>query len=637
VGTPEEEVGYMASDEYMHRIASPPPDVRLETQPSVESPLRQMSFPSETAQNKPTESPLRHRRSSSHGHHEGGVIHVDDPMHHLHHPDGFAASPALEETEPTHDEVEEEEEEEPILAADQVRPESAYLHPAISPTFGRRASFDDDGRSRTPSVSHSRSNSRSASAQGQSPMLTRYDSREDTHTPLEDVDEYEPLFPEDDTKIEKPVSAADRFKKRPDTLKHRFPSQDIWEDTPNSLQLHATVTTPDLPTRDSSETFETPEQEAARRMQNTKVDSHQVASHILEGESAREKPVRPDTFKQRFPSRDIWEDVPDSQRLVTTVEPATEEVKSPEVPSKPTIPVRPHRQPQSTSPTERRQPPSIPERPKPQVPTRPAKPSSQVPTGNEEALEEAPAVKAKPAVPARPGGSKIAALKAGFLTDLNSRLQLGPQQPKPQETETEPPAEKQPLSDARKGRARGPARRKPAVEKSTVRLPTIPEIKITESLNVWQVGQDGNLVVGASNNIEKPPAALKETPVVSEQPMAPPIAKNTAGESVDPTPKSPVSVDVVSPQTTTLEAEPVHIPTEVAESIEPSMTAVEPTSKQEEEEEGKEGETELLEPMTAPQVAEIPPTSPKLDDALENMTASADGKRKSDGNIHSEQ
>jgi hypothetical protein len=33
------------------------------------------------------------------------------------------------------------------------------------------------------------------------------------------------------------VSAADRFKKRPDTLKHRFPSQDIWEDTPNSLQL----------------------------------------------------------------------------------------------------------------------------------------------------------------------------------------------------------------------------------------------------------------------------------------------------------------------------------------------------------------------------------------------------------------
>lgn len=592
-----------------------------------------MSFPSETAQKKPIESPLRHSRSSSHGHHEGGVIHVDDPKHLLHHPDGFDATPAVDENQPTYDEAEEEEEQ-PILAADQVRPESAYLHPAISPTFGRRASFEDDGRSRTPS--HSRSNSRSASAQGQLPVLTRYDSREDTHTPLEDVEEYEPLFPEDDDKKEKPVLAADRFKKRPDTLNHRFPSQDIWEDTPNSLQLHATVTTPDGPTRDSTETFETPEQEAVRRMQTTKVDSHEVASHILEGESAREKPVRPDTFKQRFPSRDIWEDVPDSQRLVTTVEPAKEEVKSPDVPSKPTIPGRPQKQPQSTSPTEKRQPPSIPEKPKPQVPTRPAKPSSQVPTGNEEAPKEAPAVKAKPAVPARPGGSKIAALKAGFLTDLNSRLQLGPQQPKPQENEPEPPVEKQPLSDARKGRARGPARRKPAVEKTTVKLPTIPEIKITESLNVWQVGKDGNLVVGAGNNVEKPPVTVKETAVFAEEPMAPPIAKNTAGESVDPTPESPVSADGISPQTTRSEVEPVHVSTEVPEQTEPSATAVEPILKQEEKEKGKE-ETELSEPTITAQQAEIPPTSPRLDDALENMTAFADGKRESDGHVHSEQ
>jgi hypothetical protein len=549
-------------------------------------------------------------------------------MHPLHHPDGFAATPALEETPATYDEAGEEEE--PILASDQVRPGSAYLHPAISPTFDRRASFDDDSRSRTPSVSHSRSNSRSASAQGQFPTLTRYDSREDTHTPLEDVDEYEPLFPEDDDKNQKPVSAADRFKKRPDTIKkHRFPSQDIWEDTPNSLQLHAEVTTPDLPSRNSTETFETPEQEAARKMQTTKVDSHQVASHILEGESSKEKHARPDTFKQRFPSRDIWEDVPDSQRLVTTVEPAKEEVKSPDVPTKPSIPARPQRQPQSTSPIDKRQPPSIPERPKPQIPTRPVKPSSQVPAANEEASKEAPAVKAKPAVPARPGGSKIAALKAGFLTDLNSRLQLGPQQPKPQETEPEPPAEKQPLSDARKGRARGPARRKPAVEKTTAKLPTIPEIKIAETLNIWQVGQDGKLIVGAGNNTETLPAAVKETPAVTEKPMAPPIAKNAAGESVDPTPESFISEEVVSPQTKTAEAEPVHIPTDVPESVESSP-------KQEEEEEDKR-ETESSEPTAAPQVAEIPSTTPKLDDALEDMTASADGKRESDGQIHSEQ
>ncbi|KAJ5158496.1 uncharacterized protein N7500_008147 [Penicillium coprophilum] len=636
VGTPEEEVGYIASDEYIHSIASPPLDARLESQPAVESPLRQMTFPSEGAQKQTTASPLRHRRSSSHGHREGGVIHVDDPMHPLHHPDGFAPTPALEDHEPTYENAEEEEE--PILAADEIRPESAYLHPAVSPTFDRRASFEDDGRSRTPSV-HSRSNSRSASAQGQFPVLTRYDSREDTHTPLEDVEEYEPLFPEDDAQKEKTVSAADRFKKRPDTLKHRFPSQDIWEDAPNSLQLHATVTTPDLPKRDSSEIFETPEQEATRRMQSTKVDSHQVATHILEGESIKDKlPPRPETLKQRFPSRDIWEDAPDSHQLVTTVEPAKEELKSPEVPSRPGIPPRPQRLTQSTSPTEKRQPPTIPDRPKPQFPNRPAKPGSRATASSAEAPREAPAVKAKPAIPARPGGSKIAAMKAGFLTDLNSRLQLGPQQPKPQEKEPEETVEKQPLSDARKGRARGPARRKPAVVKPTSKLPTIPEIKITESLNVWQVGQDGSLVVGTGDN-HKSPIAVKEPSVFAVQPMAPPIARNTAGEFVDPTPEPPAVEDVTLPATTTADVQPLQTPAETSEPAESSPTATESSDKQEK----KDGvDVKPSEPVSEPAVVaaampESVSTPAKLNDALEDIAASADGKRKSDGSIHPEE
>ncbi|CAG8179745.1 unnamed protein product [Penicillium salamii] len=638
VGTPDEEVGYMASDEYIHRIASPPPEARHESQPTIESPLRQMSFPSEAAP-KLVGSPLRDRKSSSHGNHEGGVIHVDDPKHPLHHPDGFSATPALEENDPLSDEMKNDED--PILAADQVRPESAYLHPAISPTFDRRGSFEDEARSRNPSVSHSRSHSRSASAQVQFPTLTRYDSREDTHTPLEDVEEYEPLFPEDDNKKETPVSATDRFKKRPDMLKHRFPSQDIWEDTPNSLQLHATVTTPDVPAQDSPETFETPEQEATRRMQADKVDSHQVASHILEGEGAREKLVRPDTLKQRFPSKDIWEDVPESQRLVTTVEPAKEEVKSPEVPSKPTLPARPQRQPQS-SPIEKRQPPSIPERPKPQVPARPTKPSSQVPAASEETPKEAPAVKPKPAVPARPGGSKIAALKAGFLTDLNSRLQLGPQQPKPQEEVPEAPVEKQPLSDARKGRARGPARRKPAVEKPAAEkpataLPTLPEIKITESLNVWQVGQDGRVTVGPGSKAEKKPVDLGDKSLPPVQSMAPPIAQNAAGESVDPTPESSESADASSLQTSQPEDETDHLSTEetvLAEPTEPSVAPIQPILKEADEEKAAKVVESPEVPATAtPQTTEIPP-SPKLEDTIEEMAASADGKRESDGHVH---
>jgi hypothetical protein len=624
----------MASDEYMHRIVSPAPDGRLETQPSVESPLRQMSFPSEASGKQPIASSLRHRRSSSHSYREGGVIHVDDPMHPLHHPDGFAPTPAPEENESA---LENEEEEEPILAADEVRPESAYLHPAVSPTFDRQGNFEDDYRSRTPSVTHSRSNSRSASAQGHFPVLTRWDSRDDTHTPLEDVEEYEPLFPEEDAKEEQVLSAADRFKQRPDSLKHRFPSQDIWEDTPNSLQLHATVTTPDLPKRASSETFETPEQEATRRMQNTKVDSHQVAAHILEGESSRDKAaMRPDTIKQRFPSRDIWEDAPDSQQLVTTVQPATEEVKSPEEPSRPGIPPRPQKQAHSISPTEKRQPPSIPDRPKPQVPSRPAKVSPPAAQNTAEASREAPVVKAKPAIPARPAGNKIAALKAGFLTDLNSRLQLGPQQPKPQEKE-EAPVEKQPLSDARKGRARGPARRKPAAEKVTAKLPSIPEIKITESFNVWQIAQDGNLVVGASNRDEKPLAGVEEPSMLAEKPMAPPLAKNTAGESVDPVPESSVVEKVTPSKTTNAEAAPVgiEIPTGAPEPAESAPIAKEASPGQEERE--IVAETEPSEPEAVPGAISESSILAKLNDALEGLTSSTEGKKDSDDNVHTEQ
>lgn len=605
----------MASDEYMQRMASPPPDARLDTQPVVESPLRKMSYPAtETEPREPPKSPHRHRRPSSHA--ENEVIHVDDPMHPLHHPDGFAPTPALDEHAVEGDDFLEDEE--PILAADEVRPGSAYLHPAVSPTFEHRSSLDEDYRSRTPSFSHSRSNSRSTSAHG-APMLTRFDSRElheDTHTPLEDVEEYEPLFPDDESKKDRPFSAAERFKQRPDMSKHRFPSEDIWEDTPNSLQLHATVNTPDLPKRDSAETFETPEQEAARKMQTSKINSHQVASHILEGENARGKsqPTRPDTFKQRFPSRDIWEDVPDSQRLVTTVEPASDEVKSPEAPSKPSIPPRPQKQGQATSPTEKRQPPSIPDRPKPQIPARPSD------NAREDSAEGATASKVKPAIPSRPGGSKIAALKAGFLTDLNSRLQLGPQQHKPQEKEDGPPAEKQPLSDARKSRARGPARRKPATENANARLPTIPEIKITQTWNVWQVGEDGNLTVGASKTSPAQPE-----PVESEPPMAPALAKNTAGESADPSPEPSASTEVPPTTETAAEADTIQAK---ASTISPEIVETSPLAT---ESTPKTDEPEV--PLTgAAPLAEAIPAS-KIDDALENMTASADGKRVSEGDI----
>ncbi|KAL4873461.1 altered inheritance of mitochondria protein 21 [Aspergillus spectabilis] len=584
-GTPEEEVGYIASDEYSKR----------DPQPVVESPLRNETAPAAEVQEKEKKKPA--------------VIHIDEPYHHLHHPDGFAHTPDPEQF--AHKGNGDEVEEEPILAADEVRPESAYQHPAVSPTFNRRESVDYEGRSRTPSVNESRSNSR-ASRRGSTPALARFNSREDIHGPLEDVEEYEPLFPEDESKENKPLSTAERFKARPDVLKHRFPSQDIWEDSPNSLQLHTTVSTPDIPKQDR---FETPEQEAARKTREPGIDSHQVAQRILNSEEDQ-VPSRP-AAKQRFPSRDIWEDAPESHTLVTTIEPSEEkEVTSPDVSSKPNIPRRPEkRQPphvdastKPASPIEKRQPPVIPDRPKPQIPTRPAKGVSRA-TGDE---PQDASIKQKPAVPARPAGGKIASLKAGFLSDLNSRLQLGPQAPpKPQEKKEEAPADKGPLSDARKGRARGPARRKPAVESPSPRLPTIPEIKITETWNVWQVREDGNLVVGDGSKGDHVSTAVQE-PSGWNNTMASPLARNISGDSVDPQRQPKKQPEVVP---------------------EPKVPEVEP--------ETAKPEPVLQEELPEAPVAESPEkhvdlpsaVSDKIDNVAESLAATADKKRPSDGDV----
>ncbi|EAW09639.1 Aim21 family protein [Aspergillus clavatus NRRL 1] len=607
-GTPDEEVGYIASDEYTQRMVTPAPESRRSSRLVAESPLRSAN----------TTAPEADKELDAHKSEGAGVIHVNDPYHQLHHPDGFAPTPALER-QSREMRVGDEDEDEPILAADEIRPESAFQHPAVSPSFDRRTS-DHDGRSRTPSINHSRSNSRSTGHHSAMPALVRYnsrDEREDTHTPLDDVEEYEPLFPEDG-KDKKPVSTTDRFKRRPELSKHRFPSEDIWEDSPNSLQLHATVSTPDTT---KNEAFETPEQESFRRSHTPHIDARGVATNILESEERGEKTARrPEVSKQRFPSRDIWEDVPESQKLVTTIEPSTEnEVKSPDVPSKPAIPSRPAKRPQqssavdaslkpATSPTEKRQPPNIPDRPKPQIPVRPAK---AIPRGVVDNSREAPA-KEKPAVPVRPNGGKIAALKAGFLSDLNSRLQLGPQAPKPQEKKEEAaPAEKAPLSDARKGRARGPARRKPAAENVSSRLPTIPEIKITETWNVWQVGEDGNLTVetGVQANPSEP---------VSKDTVAPALSKNLAGESTDPSPvqepapKTTEAVEMISSRNGDSAAAP----------------AAEPAHQESPQ------QPEAKEEVSSEMSSEIKPsTSPPVDKVIEVLAATADGKRLSEGSI----
>lgn len=388
----------------------------------------------------------------------------------------------------------------PILAEDEILkgPASDY-GPAVEPR--RHSGFDEESLQRPSSRSASRPSS-----------LYRVESHDHQPTPLEDVEEYEPLFPEDDkpkesASEEKP---ADTDKLRPHHLRtQRFPSRDIWEDAPDSVHYTVEVSTPEVPlARDEDgskpeteakpkvipregETFaqafarlqeELAERETRKNGADTFLkNSHKPSWVEHQPHLAAETSARP-SIKPRFPSQDVWEDTPDSHMLETTVStPQQDEIESPiEAPSKPEIPERrpgtkqteaapnekpavPERPKKSASGDDSTSKPSIPERPKPHVPARPAKAGPT--SGGQESAEAAAPPRQKPAVPARPLGGKIAALQGNFLQDLNKKLGLGPQAPKKEEAaaeEEKPAEEKAPLVDARKTRARGPQRRAPA-------------------------------------------------------------------------------------------------------------------------------------------------------------------------------
>lgn len=639
----------MASEEYASRLNTPAsatfhrPLHSNHSQPHVESPLRKQSFPVDAESSyglEKKDSHASHRLSSEHALEsdtEDDESDVPPPTvrKSKNRGNGYG-SPAVDlgprgsNTEAVGGFIEERGYGVPILASDEVAktPEVEYMQPAVSPVQERRGSNYHSGvdpehqsgfkiGSRSGSASNSRPTSRPGSVHSL-PALSRFsthdEDRENMHTPLEDVDEYEPLFPDEEGN-KRIVTAAERLKLR-EQMK-RFPSKDIWEDTPNSLQLQATVATPE-PSNEQSDpldkapaaVFETPEQESARKGE---VGEEEKAKLIPREERLAKSNFKPHIrqemhrpgLMQRFPSRDIWEDSPDSACLETTV--GGSQVDDPKSPpdegleagavvqtsgapiegiiageqnrdgatagaagAKPSIPPRPNKSKESSPsedlgqappsvparpprrlhqvppadaqvpmvtskfsavspveakqppPTETRKGPMLPERSKPQVPVRPAKsvgressesvPLSKVTSTSSMGSDGAsakdlaslpPAPKPKPAIPARPAGSKIASLKAGFLSDLDSRLKLGPQGPKPQEkAEREPEEEKAPLVDARKGRAKGPARRKPvasttpesAAAEGQEANPVVRNWQIQKPWTVWE--HDGALKVG---------------------------------------------------------------------------------------------------------------------------------------------
>ncbi|KAI9675554.1 MAG: hypothetical protein M1822_008907 [Bathelium mastoideum] len=650
LSVPNEEIGYRASEEYASRTTSPlPPSSSFHrprtsgSQTYAESPLRETSFPINDAGRRKSS-----RTSDSAVDTDDETVHVDPPSHPGSKIHGGGYDPPTEDLGPQGGNTEErggwiveKGEGVPILASDEVakNPEAEYMQPAVSPELERvgsnYAGVDSDGHLhhqggwRSSSRPTSRPSSRPSSVHGAPPSLSRFVTHEDYEgggTPLEEIEEYEPLFPEDEKDDKKrPMTQADKLK-RPDLARHHFPSRDIWEDTPSSLQLETTVKSPQLPEEKPvateakpSKLFEPPEREQSRKGEAGAEDranflpdrtrefakSHFKHDVLEDVSSAGERPG----LQHRFPSQDIWEDSPSSLHLQTTVQspqvkddvvsPSDTKPTEPEK-VKPVVPGRPARskagaavaaekaEQKDVSPVERK-PPSIPDRPKPAVPARPAKHTvkadevaadtaplakttsigSDTSTSSAAVPEKVNVAKIKPAPPARPaGGSKIAALKAGFMSDLQNKLSLGPQQVKKQEEEEEAAAkeveekEKQPLSDARKGRARGPQRRKPASSPAAAAATvdttdTKPVHTLTAISTIWSIDDDdGSLAVPAPAAATA--EALEPTISKSQHHVAPSVQDPLVSEPVSdqPPPRSEASEPLASHATTTADVIP---------------------------------------------------------------------------------
>ena len=505
------------------------------------------------------------------------VIHVEDPRHPEYRSYGDAGEKFSDDNTP-------------ILASDEVQKDSKRYSqlPAVHPPPERHGSAFEE------SEAPSRPTSRPSTLHQTPSYIEQHRS-----TPLDDVEEYEPLFDEEEEKRRAAAKKAEEAR-----VRHFFPSKDVWEDAPDSVHFSAEVQSPEpedaahLKRRQSREEEErsmTPAQIFAQhqeelaekktrgpkeyfpRNNDSKPTWAGHQSHLQTERAAS---------SQRFPSRDIWEDVPESQLYSTTVDDEQEEESS-----KPPVPVRPTKKLSTEKPAipDRPKPKSAPsdesassrppvsDKPKPQVPTRPTKSLSG------DSVESAAASKPKPPVPSRPVGGKIAALQAGFMNDLNKRLQLGPQAQKkeePKEEEAAEVTEKAPLSDARKGRARGPQRRAPPKADPAPTTSSAPVLSFSLPQTSWAIDPDAGTV-----------AIDEEEEEVKGLPTDEPAAAAVEGKAIE----------------ADLAGETPHIPAteEAAVSDKPVLSEEPPAVEEEEEEEDDDEEDEeegVQKEVVAPQV-----------------------------------
>ncbi|KAK6507585.1 hypothetical protein TWF481_006012 [Arthrobotrys musiformis] len=414
-GVPDEEIGYIVSDEIASRDATPqgtPGGVitaghKLPSKSPLATAVSALEDENDTTHQLPN---LDEAGNDSHGIYGRG---------------GFANSstslgvPTSGRHTPWEEFQDERAEGTPILASDEAGKYPVWNPPAISPRLSAQEVR------RPPSSNRSRT----------SPSLIPTENLDDE--PPSPIKEHVPLFPEGAA----PPRAPSRPKLDKQASSQGFPSKDVWEDAPES----------------SHATYEVEEEEQKPDPDYYDPAKNKITEKAAEADAPKETPVSPPSV----PTRPV--------KRVPTDETSTEGSKAA---------------------------PVVPERPK--VPPRPIRKTFEPAESSAEDSRAPPPPKPKPVIPGRVGGG-IAALRANFMSDLNSRLSKGPVAPKKEEpAPEEEPKEREPLEDVRKTRARGPAKRKPsaaaggapAAETSAPATAHVPKLTFSSIITVYSIGDD---------------------------------------------------------------------------------------------------------------------------------------------------
>jgi hypothetical protein len=208
------------------------------------------------------------------------------------------------------------------------------------------------------------------------------------------------------------------------------------------------------------------------------------------------------------------------------------------------------------------------------------------------------------------------------LQDLNSKLGIGPQAPKVKEPEPEAePEPAAPLQDARKGRAKGPARRKPAASPTPAATITaeVAVPKQTLSLGpvttIWSLDANDVLDVPAAALASKLQSKL-QAPTESQEPES---ATSVAGSHAEAK-QEDEDADLV--RTTTKGSEhidPTRSTTDGGESAEP-LGVSKMVSKGSEAVSNLLGPDEALVSETAPGSVDAPGAFPAMEESHNDAT-----------------